>query len=186
MAELWRVRAEWAGGSGGRQLSTFWFEKAGELSAQNAATAARTFLYNCRSLISSSYSVTIEPDVAEVSVETGEVTGLQPVTVSAVSATQSSDPLPWQTQGLVRMTTGDFFGGRQVIGHLFIPGPTEVHNTGGVPSSEYLTGLTDNAAALNGDTTCNWMVYSRKNRTAHNIASATPRAKWAVLRSRRD
>jgi hypothetical protein len=137
-------------------------------------------------MISSSYTATVESEVFLIDQATGEPTGMESVTTTPVVCTQSSDPLPWQTQGLIRWTTGTFIGGRQVRGRTFIPGPCETCNTSGVPNSSYVPTLQSVAATFLGTSGVTPVIYSRVNHSAWPILGRSTWSKWAFLGSRRD
>lgn len=186
MSDLYRVRTQLAGGSGASQVSTMFFSSAGSETAQDAATAVRTFWSGLADYISSAYTASVESDVFLIDQVTGEPTGIESVTVTPVACTQSSDALPWATQGLVRWTTGTFINGRQVRGRTFIPGPCESTNTAGVPTALYLSTVQSVAATFLSTTGVTPVIYSRKNHSGWPVLGRSTWNKWAELRSRRD
>lgn len=186
MVDLYRVRTNLVGGSGSDQVSTMFFSSAASETAQDAATAVRTFWYDMRGKVTSAYTATVEPEVFLIDQATGEPTGIESTTTTPVSFTDGTDKLPWVVQGLVQWTTGTFIGGRQVRGRTYIPGVTGAGNTNGIPNSDYLTALNTAAATLLGTTGVTLVVYSRKNHSAWPVVSRNAWQKWAELRSRRD
>lgn len=186
MTSLFRVRTAITGGSGGDQVSTMYFEDSGSLTAQDAATAVYNFWHGNVGAISDQLHFQVEPTVYNIHVETGEATGIESVTTASVAGNASGDPLPWSTQWVMRWNTGTFIAGRQVLGHTFLPGATEGSNSSGVPDGASKSGWDSAAATLNGSSSANLMIYSRKNKQAVNVLSGNTWAKWGVLRSRRD
>jgi 4-hydroxy-3-methylbut-2-enyl diphosphate reductase IspH len=67
-----------------------------------------------------------------------------------------------------------------------MPGTTVTDNDHGVPTSVYKTAVATAAGILVADTTCELVVYSRKNATYQPVTGSACWAKWAELRSRRD
>lgn len=186
MASLFRVRTAIAGGSGASQVSTQYFEDSGSLTAQHAADAVSGFWGTLVSVISSAYTFKVENNVYQIDVASGQPTGIVAVTSSLITGGVVTDALPWQTQWVLRWNTGSFLGGRQVLGHTFIPGATEGNNSAGVPDSGSRGVIDGAAAAVNGSALCNLMIYSRKNGQALNVLNGATWTKWGVLRSRRD
>lgn len=182
----WRVRTALSGGSGGAGLSTMYFDATGGLTAQNAATAVRTFWATIANRISNNYTMTVEPLVYEINASTGQPVGVTGTTTTPVSGTDSADEEPWATQGLIFWNTGNFIGGREIRGRTFVPGPTSVSGSGGAPAAAYTAGLASAAAALIADVNTDLEVYSRLHTSAVSVSAASVWSKWAVLRSRRD
>lgn len=163
-----------------------YIDDAGAATAQQAATAVHTFWDDIKNLVSTAYTMQVEPEVASIDVATGKTTLVTTTSNALVTGNSSSAPLPWATQGLVRWSTGHFINGRQVRGHTFIPGPCVNDNSGGVPSSGYQGTLNSAAATLVGSAIVNFYIYSRKNLTGENVSGGSAWNKWAVLTSRRD
>lgn len=186
MVDLYRVRTNLVGGTGAAQVSTMFFSSAAGETAQDAATAVRTFWFTIKDRISNHYVMTVEPEVFLIDQSTGEPSGIAATTTTSVTGIQESTPLPWMTQGLIRWQTGVFVGGRQIRGRTFIPGTTTTDNLLGVPTSTYTSELNTAAAALLGTTGVTLLTYSRKNHTSFAVVSRNTWDKWAELRSRRD
>lgn len=185
-APMFRVRTLITGSPGGSYLSTFYFDATGPLTAQNAATAARTFWNSIRLHISN--NLTITPDLAVYTLDetTGSPTGVSTVTGAAITGGATADEEAWATQGLVEWRTGNFLTGREIRGRTFIPGVCSGDSSGGVPTGTYPTDLQTAAAALIADANSTLVVWSRKNGFFDEVTSSTVWNKWAVLRSRRD
>ena len=139
------------------------------------------------------YTIDFDPICIAVESTTGVLTGAFAGTDPAsVVGTGTGDPLPRQTQGLVRLTTSTVIGGRRLRGRLFIPGPLESANTtGGLPSSGYPSALTTSFGSLltAGATASSPVIWHRptggtggNNALITGIGGATT---WSVLRSRR-
>jgi len=182
---VYRVRTGITGSQGGQLLSTQYFNVIGGLTAANAVADLRTFWDSIKAQVANDLTFQIEAEVAEVDIATGEVTGIVPVTSSPVTGTETNDPEAWATQGLVRLRTGTYVGGREVRGRIFIPGPTWNQSSGGQPTSAYRTAIDSAMATLLGSSVSELMVYSRKHRDVVPVLSGTTWNQWAVLRSRR-
>ena len=186
MPFLYRVRTGIAGGPGGSQVSTMYFDATSPFTAQAAVDTVYNFWNNLKAGIANDLTFTIEPAVYTIDATTGEPTGIVSTGSAAVSGTNANDTEPWATQGLVEWRTGNFISGREIRGRTFIPGPTYDQSSGGVPSSTYNTRISSAVTSLLGDTDSALMVYSRKNFLAAQVDVGSPWTKWAVLRSRRD
>lgn len=186
MTNIYRVRTSLAGGSGSSQLSTHYFSTGGILDAQSAASAVRAFWNDIKGVISSSYTMQVEPEVFELDQATGQPWTVHSTINSVVTGTSSADALPWQTQGLIRWQTGIFVNGRQVRGHTYVPGPTETFNDAGVPNATYVASVLSGCLTLVGATDADPVVWSRKNGTSHLITGYSVWGKWAHLSTRRD
>jgi len=126
---------------------------------------------------------------ATTGVLTGSFTAAPALTVVGGSG---SEPLPRQTQALMRFGTASVINGRRVRGRLFVPGVQEGDNTtGGVPIAALVTALTTAAATLfvAGATSSEAVVWHRPQGgaggTHADITAAQGSTEWSVLRSRR-
>lgn len=139
------------------------------------------------------YTATFDPICIAVESTTGVLVasfaGTQP---AAVTGSGAGDPLPFQTQGLVRLLTSTVLNGRRVQGRLFIPGPLEGGNTtGGGPTAAYQTAYDAGGDGMlaAGATTSSLQVWHRPVNGAGganaSVTSTSPSPTWAVLRSRR-
>lgn len=158
----------------------------GTLTAENAAITAYNLWIAGASKFWSSYSWAIETNVETIDVATGQVIGSTAVSPYTSVGSNGADPLPWQTQGLITLATGTYVAGRQVQGHIFLPGVCENDNTAGIPVSSYLTAWNGYIAAAVSDVLSELVVYSRTHHNYYPVTAGHTSPKWAVLRSRRD
>lgn len=183
---VYRVVAEWAGPSGAPYFTTLHFRDSGG-TAQQAATAARTFLVAFQNYISSSCGVTVLPEVFTIDLLTGEPTAVTSTTTTAFGGAAAGDPLPRGTQLNLRFRTGTFVNGHEVRGRFYLPMVVEAENdTSGNPSSALRTAANAAGAALIADANSLFCVYSKVHKAAYDVASVTAVTKWSFLRSRRD
>ena len=186
MAGLFRVRTALTGGSGGPQLSTMYFEDTGTFNAQNAADAVHAWWNSVKSVMSSSYSIQVEPLVVSIDPATGQPTSSHGVTTVSVNGTNGTAPLPWSTHAVAQWHTGLYVTGRELRGHTFIPGCTEGNNVAGVPDAALVAAVNAANATLIGTITANLVVYSRTKHTWNQVNTGTTWNKWGYLSSRRD
>lgn len=154
--------------------------------AQDFIDGIETFLVDISDRLNSNLAWQCEADVDEINVGTGEITAQTTVTTTPHAGTDSSEALPWATQGLIRARTGVFSGGREIRGRMFIPAFTEAQSSGGLPSSACRSDVNTAVAVLANSTSAGWAVYSRTHHTVAGVSAATMWEEWAVLRSRRD
>lgn len=182
-----RVTTRLTGGTGGDQWNTVHFggDTSGEAVA--ARDAVEDFWVALQAAIDGTYVAHIPADVERVDITTGQVIEEFPVTPFDVDMTASADPLPWMTQGLVRLRTTTFANGRRLQGRIFVPGPNEVQNTSGFPVAGYIANLQTaaNALATSGSAAGGLVVYSPTHRVAAAVTTVSVAPYWSVLRSRR-
>jgi hypothetical protein len=184
-----RVLTTWGGTmSGLPYYSNLYFEGTTEGEADAALAAVIAFWQAVDNRIVDNATWTVDPTVEVVSTENGQVTGLFDGTGGTGSGNDAGDPLPPNTQGLIRWRTGDYVGGREIRGRTFIPGAPEAENAAGVPSSSYVSqmqtaasGLLTAAAGAGG-----LVIWSRTKLQPAAVVSASVWNQWATLRSRRD
>ena len=152
--------------------------------AANSAVGA--FWGSMASLMSISLTATTDPQVAQMDPVTGTRTANFTVTPVTHAGTDAGDPLPPATQALGQLLTGSFIAGRELRGRINIPGWTETNSTAGRPASSALTTLNSALATLNGATSPDLAVWSRKHGTAVAVTATSAWTLFAVRRSRRD
>lgn len=132
--------------------------------------------------------------VDEIDEATGDlVNQISAAAPAAVSFTGANDPLPYFTQGLVRLGTNLFINGRRVQGRQFIPGATELFSTGtpAAPTSTFLTNVGAACTALGTTivTAIGQRVWHRPGPSGPGLStpviSRSVSPAWAVLKSRR-
>jgi len=182
---MFRVRTAITGGPGGSELNTLYFGSTLTLTAQHAADATRAFWYAISNKIHTAYTMQVEPEVTEIADFTGHPIGVHTTVTAPVPGTDSGQPLPPATQGLVKFQTGIYYNGRQLQGKLYVPGPTENLNTTGVPLPVYITDIAAAATTMIADPNSDLLVFSRKNLNANGVTGASVWSQWAILKSRR-
>lgn len=182
-----RVQVVWTSPNiQGGGLSTFYFnDSVGTPSQQVAAVGA--FLAGTEGSRGNTTSWATAGDVATLNVGTGTLEATTSVTPLTGTGTASSDYMPPNTQGLLRLFTSQIVSGRLLRGRLFLPGNVEGSNgTSGQPASAYTTDYNTDAATLIAAANAEWSVWSQTHGVLASITTATCWNKWASLRSRRD
>jgi hypothetical protein len=182
---LYRYTTTFTGATGAPWYNQLWFYGSGG-SGQSAADAAGVFWGAIDNYMKSTVTWSGAPEIEEVLMETGELTGLIAVTPHTGTGGSSAEMGPIGTQALIKWRTGVFLGGREVRGRTFVPGLSEDSNdpTGAVGVTTR-TALDTAAAALISDASSVFGVYSRTNRAMYAAASGTTNTSWSFLRSRR-
>lgn len=182
-----RVRTVFAGVPGTLWYSNFFFNAIGDafnVSAVHTDTA--TFWSSIASRLGTPITWSVEGEVAEIDPATGDVQTIWATTPTAGVGSGGSDLLPPVCQGLIRLHTGQFVGGREIRGRCNVPGPVEFASEGaGTPTAAYVAALNSAATTL-ADSTQGWGVWSRKNGEIAEISTVSTWTKWAILTSRRD
>jgi hypothetical protein len=183
-----RITTEWTGVTGAPYYTNF-FTGGNTIGEAVALANATTGLWeDCSNFISDELSAVIPNEVTRVDPATGEAVGLFAVTGSTIPMGDAGDPLAWATQGLVRIRTAVYAGGREIRGRCFVPGPTEVMNTLGTPDPVYVSSIQSRFETFGGAAAPagGIGVYSPTHRifAPGNLFSVWDQ--WAVLRSRRD
>lgn len=187
VTSLYRVRTTIAGQSGAGQLATHYFDASGGGTAQDAATAVRTFWDTLKAMISPSYTFQVDNAVELIDSTTGQPTGLVSTTNTLVTGTGGGNQIPPASQGLIQWRTGFFQHGREVRGRTFIPGLIAASQTSsGAPSATLITAANSAVGAIISPASSDFMIYSRKNRICLSVLQGSLWGKFAVLRSRRD
>lgn len=168
----------------GGGIQRFYFADA--TSASAAAVAAAIFWDALKSHMTNNVTMQVLDTVETVDETTGEVTALNETEGVTIVGENGEQNMALATQGLVRFRTGVYVGGREIRGRTFVPGCPISFNNDGVPSTAYVTELSNAADAIIGDAGSTLLVYSRTHGQAHAAASGSGWNKWAVLRSRRD
>ena len=180
------VRVHFAGGPSGDWYSSMHIDRLLGGDAQASADAVHAFWDAMKAAICNDIQISIDPNVTIVNTITGEPEGIDTVTTSPISGGDTTDPLPWQTQGLIYWNTGTWVNGRQVRGRTFVPGPCESSNTSsGIPESGYKSALAAGAAVFVSASTCVPGVYSKAHQNVYPVVGATIQASWALMRTRR-
>lgn len=183
--QIYRVNTTATGLQGGDWLSTLWFDTAGGTAAQ-AHAAAVAFWTALAPQVHNLTQMVVTSEVFIVETTTDSIVSVVNVPQAVIAGTNGGTPNPAATQGLLRLLTGAYVGGRQLRGRLYIWGTTTGQMLNGGTTIGYRGALESAANALIGNLSSDWVVYSRKNGTAVRIQSVSAWAEWSVQRSRRD
>lgn len=187
MALLYRVRTFLEGGlvTGGG-LSDFYFLQVTGTAAQ-ANAAVGLFWAPLQPGMSPQVTWRTDGEVLTIDDATGDITATTAVTPLSGVGTQTGEPLPPATQGLITLRTGAFVLGKEIRGRKFIPGICEADNTStGAVSSTQVNRMNNAINALIADANSTFAIYSPTKHTSANVTSGAARTYFAVLRGRRD
>lgn len=182
-----RVRVIFTGVAGTPWYSNWYFDGTGD--DQPYADIVGQFWNTIKDIMFSGVSWAVQNTVTHLDVASGQPTGVGTVTGLSGTGTDPSDPLPYATQMLLTLNTGQYVNGRQVRGRINVPGITEPNTSGGLFSTaatgEVLAAAnTVRTAVLEPDNF--WLVYSKSTGTVHPVTGNPAARKPAILRSRRD
>ena len=182
-----RVVTEWASPQGGPYFTTLHYAGIGAAQAAIAHDRTVDFWLLWAAQISSAYTPTVQGDVVELNDSTGIPTAVHSVPSVTTSMSSTGQPLPFTTQGLVRLLTNTFNGARRIRGRVFIPGLTEAATQGGAPDSAFVNTVNGLLTTWLADAQgTSLVVWSPTAGFPSVVASATLWSQFAVLRSRRD
>lgn len=191
---MYRVRTVFTGVTGSPYLSTQFFI-ASDPATGTLAAAAKTKVANMwaamTTQMSNLLSFTVQSPVDVIDPSTGNLENSFAVTPTPGVCNLTGDPLPFMSQGLIRVETGVILAGKRLRGRIFVPGPTENVNGTGTPAGTYVSALTTAAQSLLAAGDPVLAVWHRpppggNTGLAVGAVGATGQPKWAVLRSRRD
>lgn len=185
MPNMYRVRTSATGIQGGNWVSTMYFNSAAGTPAQ-AHAAVVAFWTAVKTQVSTNVQMVTEGDVFTIDSATGNTLAVTAVAPVATLGTAAGTPIAAASQGLVRLLTGVYVGGRQIRGRLFVWGPITSALLNGGSSVAYRAAIDAACATLVATANADWVVYSRKNGVFSTITSAVTWTDLGVMRSRRD
>lgn len=196
-----RIRTIFTGVAGTPWYSNQYFLDDGATPvAQDAADWVGAFWTGLAGNLPSGLDWSIEPLVPSYDEATGDLTAQTAITSPTGGGSNAAETLPFPTQGLIRLRTEGIVNNRAVHGRIFVPGPGENVNSGGVPSASYITALQtaiDSLLTSSVNTLCVWArpfagdpladpPKPARAGTKHAVMAADVWTNWAVMRSRRD
>lgn len=198
--ELGRVRTIWTGFGVGGALSTHYFGPNMGVTTlaerQACIDRVRDFWVAMQTHMAIGTTFVVDGNMDFISEADGSLIGSAAATSRTAQGTLAGDPLPTQTQGLVRWNTATIADGHRLRGHTYVPVPMESENTLGAPIAAYVTALNTAAAALLVNGTFNLMVWHRpielgkphgpRVGSSGLVTGGVGQGSWAVLRSRRN
>lgn len=194
---MYRVRLLGTGVAGSPWISNLYFQEGTGGTPQEVADACGNFLDLAKAQWMSTVTWQVDPEVVTVDETDGTITAATQVdTDPYVGGTTAGQMLSRASQINIRMSTGFYFLGRQVQGHLYIGGLAASNSTsaGQVSASALTTWTTAAEALFSPAGGVDPVVWSRPRTFgglpaagfAVPITAATPQPNFAVLRSRRD
>lgn len=183
MVNLIRIRTIATGVAGSPYYTNLHFV-GGAAEAQQAATDVYDFWNFLRTDFKSGLSFKVDAESAIIDSATGLIVDQVPTTVAAVVGADAGDLLPPQVQGLVRLRTPTFVGGRRILGRFFLPGFTEAKSANGQPDTPTFQRIDAAAKQLMNRAGSELCVYSPTKFTFGVVTQATAGPNWSTLRSR--
>jgi hypothetical protein len=182
-----RLNSVWTGTAGSPYFTQSYFQGAADAAhASQCVSAFWGLVGGLAPYVTGSLSCAISGDVEVIDISTGQITGVVSVTGAVNAGSAAGDALPFLVQGLARLQTSLYLGGRQLRGRMFLPGMMEAQNTAaGVPAAAMQTAV-NTALATYIAHAADPAVYSRKYSAVASVSSATLSPKWSYLRTRRD
>lgn len=182
---MWRVRTVFSGPQGAPYLNTLYFDTLGGTAGQ-AVAAVGAFWGAVDAHIANDLSWTTEPEVYQLDETTGQPVSVTQVTSATGTGAKTDELIARAAQGLIRLGTGIFVGGREIRGRIFVPGLTLDSVLNGALETTVIAAFDAAALALQTDANSAIVVWSRKNGRMEGVISSSTWSQYAVLRSRRD
>ena len=182
-----RVELIWAGLAGSPFYTQLFFEhQAGQ--ANTTATNVKALLDNLNTALATGLTCEIISEQTVIDTVSGKPTAIESATPKSINTfSATGDPLPWSSQGVVRLPTSQYNDGRRLRGHFFIPGMMESQSANGVlaaPTKTQFDGFLATFLAST-NTTGKLAVWSRRHQMWASAESAVMWTQFGVLRSRR-
>lgn len=185
MALLTRIRTVFTGVAGTPWYSNqYWAIGSGDPDPVLDDTEA--FWEGMAAMIKSTVVGTVEGTCAVIESTTGQTVGVKSAANRTCTFTNTADPLPWATQGVITLRTGEFTAGREIRGRIFVPGISEEYCTNGILSTSATALMQAAADELLSESSEAWHVYSPTHLTSAAVTAVSTTTKPGVLRSRRD
>lgn len=164
---------------------TFYSQLTGEGAAAAAVAAVRTWLDLEKGKWSNAARYQVQSEVASMDPVTGEVVNVFVVPAPAVVlGTSVTDVMPAGVQVIAQLQTGQYAGGRQIRGRIFLPALTESSfASSGTVDTGVINDLVTSIGNLAND--ADLVVWSRKNGAAVPVASVSVPFTVGFLKSRR-
>jgi len=188
MSSISRVRTVFTGVAGTPWYSNMYFAwVSGQ--TQNHIDIVEDFWTALIGQIHTDVTGTVEGQVPVIEDSTGAITAMETGTPKTINFTGANDMLPPATQMVLNLTTGQYLGGRQLRGKIFIPGLIRTAaNADGSPNSGFTgvqeTALQDLIAASSSPGPLR--VYSPTYHDSLVVDGGYAMNRFAVMRSRRD
>lgn len=179
-----RIRTVATGVAGSPWYVNMHFAGEGGPSAADEVAAVVAFWQQVAGFLDNAVTYQVQSDVVQLDSATGQQTGIVVTPGGARQGTDASPALPPANQGLIRLTSNAFFGGRRIRGRIFVPGVTSgSQDANGKPSADFRLAMQQGATYLvqNG-----LSIYSPTNRVVAVVSGVSTWTEFAVLRSRRD
>lgn len=201
MATVYKVRAVWSGFQGAPGYTNLCFSDLATDAARNAAGAAVKALFTgIASNLATTWSITVQPEVTEWDVATGQLTGASAMTTPPTPQVGSTVATAYAggSGACITWKTGAIFNGRRVVGRSFMVPLLAAFDVDGTIGAATLAALQSSAnayVAATGADACVWAKQFTKptdgttpvqiGGTVASITSATIKDMASQLRSRR-
>lgn len=177
-----RLTVNWTGLNEGVSL---WHFDGDTTAATGAAAAATTFLQALDNHMHTAQLWSLDPEVPEISVTTGQIIGQTTITSTSGAGVGAGTPVPQVAQLLIRWRTGAFLNGREIRGRTFVPGLSSVSQTATGEVTSTVRSQVD-AAAATFLSNSEFGIYSPSNAAFAEASTGQCWVEFAAMRSRRD
>lgn len=182
-----RVRSIITGVAGSPRYSNLYFQGP-DSPDEDLVDAVESMWDAAKARIDDSLTITILGAVTVLDSATGDVIAVGGFSDRTVTSTGTGGALPFATCGLARFRTGEYVGGREIRGRMYLPYPPMADMSGGKPTSSYIDDWQGAFETMNSLDEANgaWCVWSRKHGQNALVKNFDVWNNFAVLRSQRD
>lgn len=186
---MYRVVTEWTGLPGMPAYTNLHFEGGSDpAEAQAVADLVEALWTSLNPIVNTAATALVLPDVQQIDPASGAVLNSYGVTTAPVEMNGSGNLQPFASQGLVRLRTNSYVGGREVRGRVFMPGTMDTSDLNGTPNPVYTNALVTAFSLLVTDAaelSTPLVVWSPTRGVNAAVQTVSAWNQWAVLRSRR-
>lgn len=184
-----KTETVWSGVAGAPYYTALYFLGESEEQAESAHAATVELWQAIVAYYRADMTATVQPEVSVVDPATGLTTATFLEASVPVVGSGSPPYQPLVIQGLLRLRTGTYVGGREIRGKIFLPGTGDSQDNNGVPAADYQGTITTLFNAFLADTLALGIplqVWSRAGGVSASVQAGSVWNQWAILRSRRD
>lgn len=175
----------WTGVPGTPWYSNFYFNN-GVGSPTTMRNDVGNMLTSLAQLVTTPIVMTVDPEVPLIDSANGEILGVDIVPDLSVDALDTGEAVPYAVQGLCRLRTDAFIGGRRLQGRFNVPGLNLGFIQDGIMDPSAQDGLEAAVSPLAATAASEWIIWSKKTGAIAPVANVSVWNQFAMLTSRRD
>lgn len=183
-----RVQTVFSGRPGTPYYSNLYFQETVTPNDDDLIAAVDAFWTAVLTYSSVGLTFVVSGEIATIDEVTGDILSVESNLSATGAGANSGNTMPPATQGLIRVLTPGYEGGRRVRGRIFVPSLTQA--AGADRPLTAVRSLWETASSVLSanalDSGHEWVVWSKTNGLTRVITGYSAWSEYAVLRSRRD